>query len=132
MLTRQFRHDAEGRLLRATETGTPGHLSVGAQVCQLEAPSGLYIRVTAEAATLPAAAASTDLQPAIALQCSDSESDDDEVTDGDAPTVTDQGKKTGEPPCDTPAAVAAAKAREYTGTPRSHREEPPRHPTLAS
>jgi len=122
VLTRQFRHDAEGRLLRATETGTPGHLSVGAQVCQLEAPSGL-IRVTAEAATLPAAAASTDLQPAIALQCSDSESDDDEVTD--APTVTDQGEETGGPPCDTPAAVAAAKAREYRYATVAPRGAPP-------
>ena len=80
VLARQFRHDAEGRLLRATEAGTQAHHSVGALVCQLETPSGL-IRVTAEAATLPAAAASTDLQPTIALQCSDSESDDDEVTD---------------------------------------------------
>ena len=73
---------------RATEAGTPTHHSVSAQVCQLETPSGL-IRVTTEAATLPAAAASTDLQPAIALQCSDSESDDDEVTD--APAVTSRG-----------------------------------------
>jgi hypothetical protein len=80
VLARQFRHDAEGRLLRATEAGTQAHHSVGALVCQLETPSGL-IRVTAEAATLPAAAASTDLQPTIALRCSDSESDDDEVTE---------------------------------------------------
>ena len=122
VLTRQFRHDAEGRLLRATETGTPSHRSVSAQVCQLEAPSGL-IRVTAEAATLPAAAAGTDLQPAIALQCSDSESDDDEVTD--APTVTDQGEKTGGPPCNTPAAVAAAKARVYRYATVAPRGAPP-------
>ena len=73
----QFRHDAEGRLLRATETGTPARPTVRARVCQLEAQSGL-IRVTSEEATLPAAAASTDLRPAITLQCSDSESDDDE------------------------------------------------------
>ena len=51
----QFRHDAEGRLLRATETGTPARPSVNARVCQLEAQSGL-IRVTSEEATLPAAA----------------------------------------------------------------------------
>ena len=82
----QFRHDAEGRLLRATETGTPAHQSVSARVCQLEAQSGL-IRVTSEEATLPPAAADTDLQPAIKLQCSDSESDD-EVTDEQS--VTDQ------------------------------------------
>ena len=61
-------------------------------MCHLEAPSGL-IRVTSEAATLPAAAANTDLQPTIALQCSDSESDDGEATD--ALTVTDQGEQTG-------------------------------------
>ena len=56
----QFRHDAEGRLLRATETGTPARPTVRARVCQLEAQSGL-ISVTSEEATLPAAAASKDL-----------------------------------------------------------------------
>ena len=35
----QFRHDAEGRLLRATETGTPARPTVRARVCQLEAHS---------------------------------------------------------------------------------------------
>ena len=34
---RQFWNDAEGRLLRATETGTPARPSVSARVCQLEA-----------------------------------------------------------------------------------------------
>ena len=122
VLARQFRHDAEGRLLRATEAGTQAHHSVSALVCQLETPSGL-IRVTAEAATLPAAAASTDLQPTVALQCSDSESDDDEVTDAQA--VTSQGDKTTGLPCDTPADVAAAKAREYRHATVAPRGAPP-------
>jgi hypothetical protein len=122
VLARQFRHDAQGRLLRATETGTPAHSSVSARVCQLEAPSGL-IRVTSETATLPAAAANTDLRPAIALQCSDSESDDGEVTD--ALPVTDRGEQTGGPPCDTPAAVAEAKARVYRHATVAPRGAPP-------
>ena len=117
----QFRHDAEGRLLRATETGTPAHQSVSARVCQLEAQSGL-IRVTSEEATLPPAAADTDLQPAIKLQCSDSESDD-EVTDEQS--VTDQGEVTCGRCLATPAAVAEAKARKFRHITVAPRGAPP-------
>ena len=69
------------------------------------------IRVTSEEATLPAAAADTDPQPAITLQCSDSESDDDGVTD--AQTVADQEGGTCGRRLGTPAAVAEAKARQF-------------------
>ena len=118
----QFRHDADGRLLRATGTGTPACPSVSARVCQLEAQTGL-IRVTSEEATLPAAAADTDLQPAIALQCSDSESDDDGVTDGQ--TVADKEGETCGQCYATPAAVAEAKARRFRHATVAPRGAPP-------
>ena len=118
----QFRHDAEGRLLRATETGTPARPTVRARVCQLEAQSGL-IRVTSEEATLPAAATSTDLQPAITLQCSDTESDDDEETDGQS--VADRGEGTRGRCLATPSAVAEAKARQFRHATVAPRGAPP-------
>ena len=99
-----------------------------ARVCQLEAQSGL-IRVTSEEATLPAAAASTDLRPAITLQCSDSESGDDGVTDEQ--TVTDQGGETCGRCFATPAAVAEAKARQFRHATVAPRGAPP-NPTHAS
>jgi len=118
----QFRHDAEGRLLRATETGTPARPTVRARVCQLEAQSGL-IRVTSEEATLPAAATGTDLQPAITLQCSDTESDDDEETDDRS--VADRGEETRGRCLATPAAIAEAKARQFRHATVAPRGAPP-------
>jgi hypothetical protein len=118
----QFRHDADGRLLRATETGTPARPTVRARVCQLEAQSGL-IRVTSEEATLPAAAADTDLQPAITLQCSDSDSDDGEETDEQS--VADQGGAACGRCLATPAAVAEAKASKFRHATVAPRGAPP-------
>ena len=118
----QFRHDAEGRLLRATETGTPARPTVRARVCQLETQSGL-IRVTSAEATLPAAAASTDLQPVITLQCSDSESDDGGETDEQS--VADRGEETCERCVATPDDVAEAKARQFRHATVAPRGAPP-------
>ena len=118
----QFRHDAEGRLLRATETGTPARPTVRARVCQLEAQSGL-IRVTSAEATLPAAAASTDLQPVITLQCSDSESDDGGETDEQS--VAGRGEETCERCLATPDDVAEAKAGQFRHATVAPRGAPP-------
>ena len=85
------------------------------------AKNGL-IRVTSEEATLPAAAADTDLQPAITLQGSDSDSDDDEVTDEQS--VAEGGETCGHGFA-TPAAVAEAKARKFRHATVAPRGAPP-------
>ena len=79
----QFRHSATGQLLRAEANASQGVHTVRASVCEIEAQSG-HIRITAETATLPAAAAESELRPAVCLQCTDDEeSSDEESSDED-------------------------------------------------
>ena len=53
-------------LLRAEATARQGEHTVQASVCEIEAQSG-HIRINAETATLPAAAAESELRPALSM-----------------------------------------------------------------
>ena len=75
----QFRRRPSGQLLRAALTANPGQPTVPASVCEEEPQSGA-IRITPQREDIPAAAAATELCPALRIELeSDDETNDDEV-----------------------------------------------------
>ena len=122
----QFRHNATGQLLRAVQAASPGDHTVPACVCEIEAQSG-HIRVTAQAATLPAAAADSELRPTIRLWHADDGDADTESNDGDVTGVAGQGGEADQqaPDFNTPKAVQYSKGKAFRHAALGPRGAPP-------
>ena len=112
--------------LNSTTKTSPGDHTVPACVCEIEAQSG-HIRVTAQAATLPAAAADSELRPTIRLWHADDGDADTESNNEDVTDVAGQGGEADQqdPDFNTPKAVQYSKGKAFRHAALGPRGAPP-------
>ena len=106
----QFRRRPSGQLLRAALTADPGQPTVPASVCEEEPQSGA-IRITRQREDIPAAAAATELCPALRLELESDDDNDAEAVTAETDEINDQPGPT--PRGKTPATVLAAKGMSF-------------------